>query len=270
MVGGEELEQPVLGVVGVLVLVDQDVAEGAPPALPHLLEQLQRVDGAHEEVVEVHRVGLEHPLLVERVNLGDDFLEDASLGLGVGRGVDELVLGAGDLRADRARRVALRIDVQLVHAAFQHPQRVGLVVDREAARVAEPLGVCAQHPRAGRVEGGHPHRAGRAPDQPLDPLAHLGRRLVGEGDGEDLPRPRGAGRQQVGDPVGQHPGLARPRAGDHQQRALLVEDRLALGPVEPGEQPLDPVGPGFGGGAPGGVFGVRGRFRLGLKHRLRE
>ena len=34
---GEQLQQPVLGVVGVLVLVDEDVAEGAAPALARLL-----------------------------------------------------------------------------------------------------------------------------------------------------------------------------------------------------------------------------------------
>ena len=79
VLGGEQLQQPVLGVVGVLVLVDEDVAEGAAPALAHLLEQLQDVDRADQEVVEVHRVGLEHPLLVEREDLGDGLLEDAAL-----------------------------------------------------------------------------------------------------------------------------------------------------------------------------------------------
>ncbi len=46
--------------------------------------------------------------------------------------------------------------------------------------------------------------------------------------------------------MGQHPGLARAGAGQHQQRALGVLDRLALGRVEPGEQALDAVGAGLG------------------------
>ncbi len=133
VLGGEQLQQPVLGVVGVLVLVDEDVAEGAAPALAHLLEELERVHRAHQQVVEIHRVGLEHPLLVEVVDAGRRLLEDAALGLRVGVGVDQLVLGARDLRADRPRRVALGVDVELLHAAFEHPQRVRLVVDREAA-----------------------------------------------------------------------------------------------------------------------------------------
>ena len=113
---GEQLQQPVLGVVGVLVLVDQDVAEGAAPALAHLLEQLQGVDRADQEVVEVHRVGLQHPLLVEREAFGDHLLEDAALRFRVHVGVDQLVLGAGDLVLDRPRRVAFRVDAELAQA----------------------------------------------------------------------------------------------------------------------------------------------------------
>ena len=47
-----------------------------------------------------------------------------------------------------------------------------------------------------------------------------------------------AGGEQVGDPVGQHPGLARAGAGDDQQRRAGVDDRLPLRRVEPVEQLL--------------------------------
>ncbi len=45
--------------------------------------------------------------------------------------------------------------------------------------------------------------------------------------------------------MGQHPGLARAGAGEDQQRSLAVDDGLPLRLVEPGEQALSPVGPGF-------------------------
>ena len=105
----------------------------------------------------------------------------------------------------------------------------------------------AQHPRAGGVERHHPHRAHPAADQQLGPVAHLPRRLVGERDREDLVRLGRVGRDQVGDPVGQHAGLARAGAGEDQQRALAVGDRLALGLVEPGEQGVE-LGGGVGHG----------------------
>ena len=52
----EQLQHPVLRVVGVLVLVDEHVAEGLRVALADVLEQLQQVDRAEQQVVEVHRV----------------------------------------------------------------------------------------------------------------------------------------------------------------------------------------------------------------------
>ena len=76
----------------------------------------------------------------------------------------------------------------------------------------------------------------RLPTSVLDPLLHLGGGLVGEGDRQDRARVRLALGDQPGDPAGQHPGLARARAGDHQQRRALVDDGRALRLVEPLEQ----------------------------------
>ena len=47
---------------------------------------------------------------------------------------------------------------------------------------------------------------------------------------------RGAGLDQVGDPVGEDAGLARPGARDDQHRPVGVHDRLALLRVERVEQ----------------------------------
>ena len=69
-----------------------------------------------------------------------------------------------------------------------------------------------------------------------DARLHLARRLVGEGDGHDL---RTAARLPVisrcAEPRGQHAGLAGAGAGQHQHRAVLRQDSLALPVVEAGE-----------------------------------
>ena len=72
----EELEPAVLGVVGVLVLVDEYVVEAVGVLLADLVEQLEYVHGADQEVVEVHRV---HPVqlaLVLAIHIGDRLLEE--------------------------------------------------------------------------------------------------------------------------------------------------------------------------------------------------
>ena len=105
---GQQPQPDVLGVVGVLVLVDEHEAERAAVALEHLGKHLEEPDRLQQQVVEVHRVHRVDPLLVELVDLGDRLLEvPADLQL-VGGGVEQLALGVGDLALDRPRRVALR------------------------------------------------------------------------------------------------------------------------------------------------------------------
>jgi hypothetical protein len=179
--------------------------------------------------------------LVGLVDVGDRLLEERPDQPAVGLRVAQLVLRVGDLDLHRAGGEALGVDVEIVQALLDQPPGVGRVVDRELARVAEPVGVGAQHACARRMERHDPHGARRAAHEQLDALAHLLRRLVGERDREDLVRARLTGSQQVGDPVRQHPRLARPRAGEDQQRAGAGGDRLALRRIEALEQGLDAV-----------------------------
>ena len=89
--------------VGVLVLVDQHVAEGLLVALAHLGEQLEQVDGAHQQVVEVHRVEAHELALVDLVGVGDRLLEVGADHRAVLGGVAQAVLRVGDLAVDRRR-----------------------------------------------------------------------------------------------------------------------------------------------------------------------
>jgi hypothetical protein len=84
------------------------------------------------------------------------------------------------------------------------------------------------------VEGGDERRALQTlpGEQALDPLAHLARGLVREGDGEDVVGRNVALADQISDAVDDDARLARPRAGQNQQRPLGRHDRLALPLVE--------------------------------------
>ena len=75
---GEQEDQFVLGPVGVLVLVHQDVAEPLPVVLEHVGAGLQHVDGHQQQVVEVHGVGGEQALLILAVHLGHAALHDGA------------------------------------------------------------------------------------------------------------------------------------------------------------------------------------------------
>ena len=106
---GEQPDDAVLRVVRVLVLVDEQVVERSLPALAHVVEALQQLDAAHQEVVEVHRVRGVQPALVELEDVGHDLVEEVADVLAEISRRDEPVLLGRDARVDAARREALRV-----------------------------------------------------------------------------------------------------------------------------------------------------------------
>jgi hypothetical protein len=250
----ELADERVLSVVGVLVLVDEHVPEPAAVRLADIGERLEQVDGHHDEVVEVHGVGRLEPTLVVPVRLRVELLGGV-LGLAGRRLViDELVLEVRDPVQHCPRVDALGIEVHVAAHEGHETPRVGRVVDRERGGEPEPVGLAAQDANTGGVEGRHPHRPRSPTDQRRHAFPHLGRRLVGERDGQDGTRVGAAGGDQPGDPAGEHARLSRSGAGDDQELADRVAHRLALGVVEVIEQRLRP---GSALLASGGIAGFR-------------
>ncbi len=106
------------------------------------------------------------------------------------------------------------------------------VEDGEVGLQADQFGVAAQHARARGVKGSDPPAFDRTAEQRRDALAHLARRLVGEGDREHLPGPRPAGGEDVREPRGQHPRFAGAGPRQHQHRPLRRLYRLGLRVIE--------------------------------------
>jgi hypothetical protein len=236
----EFAHQNVLGVVGVLVLVDQDVPESSSVVLGDLRVALQHRHRFADQVVEVQRVGRPQSALILAVDIRHDAGEVIPTGFQRADGllgVDQLVLEVGDRGGQQTRRVPLDVDT---HVAADHQQQpagiVGVVDGEVGVQAGQQRRLVTQDAHAGGVEGRHPHIAGPRAHQLSHPLAHLGSRFVGEGDGQDLTGAHVAGGQQVGDPAGEHGGLPRAGPSDDQQRGPLVQHRLALLGIEPVEQ----------------------------------
>ncbi len=222
--------------VGVLVLVDQNVPEPAPVVLGDVRVVLQQLHRAHDQVVEIEGVRLAQASLVAVVRLGEHLLVRVGGLVGPGERRDEFVLQVADLRRQRPGRIPLRIKVEL--AAHQRHQPLGIVgvIDRERRLEPERLAVRAQDAHAHRVKRADPHRPCTRADELGHPLLHLAGGLVGKGDCEDLARTGTPLGQQVRHPAGKHAGLARAGAGHDQQRAAVVHDGRPLLRVEAVEQ----------------------------------
>ena len=106
-------DQHVLRMVGVLVLVHQDVPEPAPVSLGDLRERLQQVDRDHDQVVEVHCARGHQAALVLGVRLGQGLVPVVVRPGQERLVVDQLVLQVGHLVQHRLRRMVLRVQVEL-------------------------------------------------------------------------------------------------------------------------------------------------------------
>ena len=140
--------------------------------------------------------------------------------------IEHMVLGPGDAGENRSGRQLLGVQAHAAHGLLDDGLLVGFVVDHEVAGKslianAQGFDVPAQNAHAKGVEGGQQGLGqGAVLEQAVDPLRHLRRRLVGKGDGQD-----GVGRNisyldEIGDAVGDDPGLAGARPGQNQQWAI--------------------------------------------------
>jgi hypothetical protein len=225
----------ILGLIGILIFVDEEIFEALLIKFEHGrgagLEDREHVE---QQVAEIAGVQCLQPLLVSRV-------ERSALAVGIGfalAGIDlarlpATVLPAVDIAGERPRRPPLLVDVGGGNELLQEPKLIVGVEDGEVGLETGQLRVAPKHLGADGVEGAEPgHPLHRIADDPADPLLHLARGLVGEGDGEDLGRPGAAGGDEVREPGGERRGSCPSRAGEHQHRPFGRQHRLALRLVE--------------------------------------
>ena len=141
----QQAQPEILRDVGVLIFVDQDVAE-APLILPqHLGLLAEQPDAFEQQVAEVG--GVEHlqPLLVGGVELLAAAAGEAR-GLAGGDlvGREPAVLPAVDEAREHARRPALLVDVLGLEQLLEQTDLVVDVEDGEVGLEADQLGVAAE------------------------------------------------------------------------------------------------------------------------------
>ena len=208
--------------VGVLVLVHQHVAELALVVVQHrplLLQQRYRVK---DDVVKVQGIGGAELLRIGGIDLGDaGHLPVPRRLVPLGKVLRRLilVLGVADGGQDAPGREGLLLQVQLLQNVLDDPLGVVGVVDGEVLVEPQPVDVPPQDAHTGGVEGGGPDVVGLRPQPGGQPVLQLPCRLVGEGDGDDLP---GLGRVQGAEPPGPADVLLRGPGGEALQKLKIL------------------------------------------------
>jgi hypothetical protein len=222
--------------VGVLILVDQRVAEAALVIGEHIRVLQEKAQHLEQQIAEVGRVELLEPLLVGRV-------ECRPLAFGEGECLparhfvrrEAAILPTVDQRRQLACRPAVLVQPLALDDLLDEADLVVGIKDRETRFQSNQLGVPAQDLHADGVERAEPRHAfdGTA-HQVADALLHLARRLIGEGNGQDLGAACATRAHDVGDARGEHAGLARTRSRQHEHGPIDRLDRSALLGVEIG------------------------------------
>ena len=237
MFGDPCAKQPqpqVLGDVGVLILVDQDVAEAAMIVGEHVGVLAEQPQAFEQQIAEIAGVEILEPRLIGGIKLRPLAVskrERFALRNFVRR--QSAVFPAIDQARELACGPAILVDPRRLDHLLQEPDLIVVVENREARLQTDEFGVAAENFDADGMERAEPlHAFERAADQRADPLAHFARGLVRECDGENLRRISPAGRQNVGDAGRQYSGFAGSGAGEDEQRAFRRLDGFALFGIE--------------------------------------
>ena len=192
---GQKTGQQVLQVVGVLILVDEDITEFVLIVRPHIRAVLQQPDGVQDDVIEVQRIGIPQFSVVKCIDFTDPDAPPIVDGLPL---LDKrprrlhIVLCTGNNAQDLPGRKRLLVQRQLLENVFNDPLAIVRIVDGEAAVKAEAVNIPAQNTHTGGVERGRPHILRHIlPQHSAKPLLQLVGGLVGKGDGQHLPRAGG-------------------------------------------------------------------------------
>ena len=230
---GQEAQPQVLGHVGVLVFVHQDVAEAALVVAEDVRVACEQGQAMQQQVAEIAGVEGPQAFLVSGVELERTTRGELRHVVGAHLlGREPAVLPALNGAEEDAGGPALLVEVGGRDHLFQEADLVVRIQDGEVGLEAQERRVAAQDADREGVEGAEPQSLDHPPDEGAQALAHLARGLVGEGDGEDLAGPGAAQGEDMGEARDEHPGLARAGAREHQDRPVDSLDGRSLSRVQ--------------------------------------
>ena len=238
--GLRQQPQPqILGDVGILIFVDEDIAEAVLPAGQNIGMGLKQRHAMQQQIAEIDRVQCQQTVLIGAVKLHALAIVGRALVAADLVRCQRPVLPAVDHPGQLPGGPPLFVDVFRRDQLLKQPQLVVGVQNGETglqmqvAR-ADQFGMAAQDLDRNAVKCAEPrHPLDRVAQQPANAVAHLARGLVGEGHGKNLPRKGPARRDQMRDSRRQRPRLAGAGPGQHQHRPIQRLDRPALRVVQP-------------------------------------
>ena len=176
-IGDKQLDQVVLGAVGVLIFIHQHVAKAAVPVMPNLLMLLQQLNRHEQKIVEIKGIVRSQGFAITAIHISREL---AALTFRISFELirqPTLIFGIADRPSHLFGLKPLGIELQLLgHDLLHEALGIGLVVDREllcpgeSLFVFELVDVVTQHARKQGMERSDPQLLG---DLAVDARAQL-------------------------------------------------------------------------------------------------
>ena len=223
-----------LNVVGILILIHQDIIEAGGIFVANILMLPEELIGKRQQIIEIHGIGLLAALHVSHENLTNlrhlrtlVLLEDSRIAL-ISRSTHQVVLRHRNLGMNGSRFILLIIQPHLLHYRLDQRARVTFVINGKVVVEADMLSLRSQDSGEDAVEGTHIEMLGEIiSHQFSDTFLHLSCCLVGKGERHDTPGFH-ALAQEISYLISKHTRFTRTCTGYHQRRSVNIFYRSTL------------------------------------------
>jgi hypothetical protein len=192
MLFAEAEDDGMLGVVGVLILVDEDVLESLAILVKDGGMIPKEEIGLEEQIVEIHHSGLATPELITGIEVANerdpavDIVLPGFAVVFVGGGGDKGVFGIGDTSLHKCGEIDLVVKVHLLDERLDEAFGIGRIVDGERRGISDTVGLIPQDAGKDRVKGTHTEKIHRITSyNGGDTCFHFPSGLIGKGESKD-------------------------------------------------------------------------------------
>ena len=223
-----------LNVIGILILIHQDIIEAGSIFVANILMFPEELIGKRQQIIEIHGIGLLAALHVSHENLTNlrhlrtlVLLEDSRIAL-ISRSTHQVVLRHRNLGMNGSRFILLIIQPHLLHYRLDQRARVTFVINGKVVVEADILSLRSQDSGEDAVEGTHIEMLCEIISHQFpDTFLHLPCRLIGKGERHDAPGFH-ALAQEISYLISKYTRLTRTCTGYHQRRSVNIFYRSTL------------------------------------------
>ena len=223
-----------LNVVGILILIHQDIIEAGGIFVANILMFPEELIGKCQQIIEIHGISLLATLHVSHENLTNlrhlrtlVLLEDSRIAL-ISRSTHQVVLRHRNLGMNGSRLILLIIQPHLLHYRLDQRARVTFIINGKVVVEADMLSLRSQDSGEDAMEGTHIEMLCEIiSHQFSDTFLHLPCRLIGKGERHDAPGFH-ALAQEISYFISKHTRLTRTCTGYHQRRSVNIFYRSTL------------------------------------------